>query len=226
MTALTEVEAIVNSRPLSYLSSEDVEEPLTPSHLLTGHRVLSLPDGTGVTTDGTDDEFLLSSEDLNVRAQNLTRALDDYWIRWREEYLLQLRERHYATDNVGVPRAPIPGEVVVIHDNNHPRTLWKLGRVTKVITGDDGQIRGAVLKVTTNGRQATLRRPISCLYPLEAMPKPKDNLKFTSSDKDNSTKITGADDSMLPTRPVRASATKAQQQVHKWMTELNDNGDM
>ena len=37
MTATTEVEAIVNSRPLSYLSTEDIEESLTPlSHLITG----------------------------------------------------------------------------------------------------------------------------------------------------------------------------------------------
>ena len=36
LTAFTEVEVIVNSRPLSYLSKEDIEEPLTPSHLLIG----------------------------------------------------------------------------------------------------------------------------------------------------------------------------------------------
>ena len=41
-TAVVEVEAIINSRPLSYVSSDDLEEPLTPSHLLTGRRVLSL----------------------------------------------------------------------------------------------------------------------------------------------------------------------------------------
>ena len=35
-TVLAEVEAIINSRPLSYISSDDLEEPLTPSHLLTG----------------------------------------------------------------------------------------------------------------------------------------------------------------------------------------------
>ena len=46
LTALTEVEMVVNSRPLSYMSTEDAEEPLTPSHLLTGRRVLSLPDST------------------------------------------------------------------------------------------------------------------------------------------------------------------------------------
>ena len=43
--AVTEVEMIVNSRPLSYLSTESIQEPITPSHLLTGRRVMSLPDG-------------------------------------------------------------------------------------------------------------------------------------------------------------------------------------
>ena len=44
LTAVTEVEAIFNSRPLSYVTSDDIDEPLTPSHLLIGQRVLSLPD--------------------------------------------------------------------------------------------------------------------------------------------------------------------------------------
>ena len=43
-TAFVEIEAIINSRPLSYVSSDDTEEPLTPSHLLVGRRILSLPD--------------------------------------------------------------------------------------------------------------------------------------------------------------------------------------
>ena len=46
VTATTEVEVIVNSRPLSYLSAEDIKEPLTPSHLITGCRLLSLQDPT------------------------------------------------------------------------------------------------------------------------------------------------------------------------------------
>ena len=35
-TVVVEVEAVLNSRPLTYVSTEDDEEPLTPSHLLTG----------------------------------------------------------------------------------------------------------------------------------------------------------------------------------------------
>ena len=35
-TVIVEIESIVNSRPLSYLASSDMEEPLTLSHLLIG----------------------------------------------------------------------------------------------------------------------------------------------------------------------------------------------
>ncbi len=34
--ALTEIEAVLNSRPLSYISAEELEEPLPSSHLLVG----------------------------------------------------------------------------------------------------------------------------------------------------------------------------------------------
>ena len=43
-TAVVEVESILISRPLSYTMSNNIEEPLTPSHLLVGRRLLSLPD--------------------------------------------------------------------------------------------------------------------------------------------------------------------------------------
>ena len=43
-TAIVEIEAIINSRPLTFLNSDDPEEPLTHSHLLVGRRILSLPD--------------------------------------------------------------------------------------------------------------------------------------------------------------------------------------
>ena len=43
---MTEIEAVLNSRPLTYVfvAMDDLEEPLTPSHLLLGYRALSLPD--------------------------------------------------------------------------------------------------------------------------------------------------------------------------------------
>ena len=44
LTVLTEVEPILNSRPLTYLYPDDLEEPLTPSHLISGRRLFSPPD--------------------------------------------------------------------------------------------------------------------------------------------------------------------------------------
>ena len=83
LTALTEVEMIVNSRPLSYLSTEDIEEPLTPSHLLIGRRVFNLPDGDlhcGLI-EGNDMEF--THESLNRRMDHLNKTLNYFWKRWK-----------------------------------------------------------------------------------------------------------------------------------------------
>jgi len=37
--------------------------------------------------------------------------------------------------------------MIIVHDENHPRSIWKLGRVTDIIKGDDGQVRGVVIAV-------------------------------------------------------------------------------
>ena len=82
LTVLIEVEAIINSRPLSYVSSKDLDEPLTPSHMLCGHHILSLPDGTVATENNTDEDFQVTSQELYTRIRNLNRILDQFWVRW------------------------------------------------------------------------------------------------------------------------------------------------
>ena len=43
LTLLCEVEAVLNSRPITYVYCEDVETPLTPSHLVLGKHLLTFP---------------------------------------------------------------------------------------------------------------------------------------------------------------------------------------
>jgi hypothetical protein len=170
-TALAEIESVINSRPVSYLSTGDVEEPLTPSHLIVGRRILSLPDHFGQMCDLDDRDFTLDSDQATNRVKHLNNVLNHFWNRWRREYLSELREVH---SNIAM-RQPngkhsqvAIGDIVIVHDDHLPRGLWKLGKIREVLMGRDGQIRGAVVKVARRNQQhVLLRRPIQLLYPLE-----------------------------------------------------------
>ena len=77
MTVVAEVEMMLNSRPLSYVSTEDLEEPLTPLHLLMGHRVLSLPDPSYVHPED-DDWHSVSKESLSNRLRHLSMTMQHF----------------------------------------------------------------------------------------------------------------------------------------------------
>ena len=162
-TTLVEVEVVLNSRPHTYISPEDLDEPLTPSHLLTGQQLMSLPDHLYTTFEAdNEDETCL----LNSRLKYLNRLLDGFWTRWRREYLLELREAHRYHHSSGQSQLS-EGDVVVVFSSEQPRSFWKIGRIEQIIAGPDGQNRAATVRVSSKGRISTLNRPIQHLYPLE-----------------------------------------------------------
>ncbi len=57
ITLITEVEGVINSRPLSCVSCDDIEEP---AHLLCGRRLLNLPDS--LCYNDPEEEYGLSRE--------------------------------------------------------------------------------------------------------------------------------------------------------------------
>lgn len=75
---------------------------------------------------------------------------------------MELRETHRYRRKSSVAEV---GDIVLIHDDSKPRGFWKLARVTDMITGRDGQKRGAILKVASSGDHETT--PLQRLYPLE-----------------------------------------------------------
>ncbi len=136
ITLITEVEGVINSRPISYVSGDDMEEPLTPAHLLCGRRLLNLPDSLCYTDP--EEEYGLSREHLARRLVHLNKLLSDFWTRWQTEYLLELRDSHRYVGKT-LDKNPVSvGEVVLVYDTT-PRGFWKLARVTKFVSGQDGK---------------------------------------------------------------------------------------
>ncbi|CAB3989653.1 Tetratricopeptide repeat 28 [Paramuricea clavata] len=171
VTAVTEAESILNSRPLSYVSSEDVEEPLTPAHLLSGRRILSLPDRHQENPEDEDFQVDLSTNDLNKRVRYLNDIIEHFWRRWRNEYLVELRNAHKSPKKTVEKSSVEVGDIVLVHDENHPRSFRRIGRIKELVNSTaDGKsrARGAVVQaMSKKGKVTTLRRPLQLLYPME-----------------------------------------------------------
>ena len=165
VTVVTEAEMVVNCRPISYVSSEDLEEPLTPAHLIIGQRISALPE----VNVHPDEDFEVSQSDLSRRARHLNMVLSHFWRRWRAEYLLELRNAHSRAKRATGSSLVSVGDLVLVHDEGHPRSCWKMGKVERILTSKDGQSRGAEVRVQKKGSKGTslLRRPLQLLYPLE-----------------------------------------------------------
>ncbi|XP_076230264.1 uncharacterized protein LOC143176045 [Nomia melanderi] len=78
-TVLTQVEACLNSRPLSPLSDDPADlSPLTPGHFLTGDSLTAFP----------EPDLKHIQENRLSRYQHLQSMLQHFWQRWQAEYLI------------------------------------------------------------------------------------------------------------------------------------------
>ena len=162
-TVLAEVEATLNSRPLTYQHEEFDAQVLTPSHLLVGRRISPLSNDVNDDLD-FDEEVNFS---LSKRFAYLTKKLSHFWKRWHTEYLSGLRETHKLKQ--AEPNAICKGDIVIVQDENNPRrNTWKIAIVEELVKGQDGETRGAkVRKASRKGKPEILNRPLQKLYPLE-----------------------------------------------------------
>lgn len=215
LTVITEVEAVLNSRPISYVSMDDLEEPLTPSHLLTGFRVLSLPDPP-ITEDPDYNE---SPNALTRRMRHFLITLEKFWKRWKAEYLLELREFHRVQQPGQNNGSTVKeGEIVTVFDETHPRGLWRLGKVESVLRSSDGGVRGALIRTQNkSGSSSILRRPIQHLYPLDVrLPTPEPISATTSNgigERSKSTQDSRESRLDQPRRSRRQAAIQARDRI-------------
>ncbi|XP_073951812.1 uncharacterized protein [Choristoneura fumiferana] len=146
----SQVEAILNSRPLCPLSpSPNDFQPLTPGHFIIGRALTSLPSPqlTDINTNRLD------------RFQRLEALRQHFWRRWQLEYIAELQQR----TKWRVHSRPFQlGDLVLMKEENAPPLHWRLGRIAKLFPGSDGIAR--VADVTTN--TGTYRRGVKYLCPL------------------------------------------------------------
>ena len=158
LTTLVEVEGTLNSRPLTYAYDEVGSEPLTPSHLMVGRRLMSMP--VGNDSDESEEGY------CSRRFQYLSKKKQHFWNRWRREYLADLREFHRGKRE-GSERVVEKGDVVIVHEDNVKRGNWKMAVVEELIARRDGVVRGARVRLAQKGRAVFLSRPVQKLYPTE-----------------------------------------------------------
>ena len=152
-TVLTEVENIVNSRPLtSDFGDINSDLSLSPINLLTMKSKVVLPP-PGI--------FQHSDMYSRRRWRRVQHIANEFWQRWRKEYIQNLQKRtKWSTERANLDI----NDVVMIKDDDLKRNDWKLARITNVCKGADGKVRSVEL-LTANKTELT--RPIHKLILLE-----------------------------------------------------------
>ncbi|XP_076384451.1 uncharacterized protein LOC143263146 [Megalopta genalis] len=158
-TLIIDVEAILNSRPLTPLSSDPSDLlALTPGHFLIGDALTSLRDRD---LQGTPANRLSAWQ----RVQQLKQH---FWKRWHREYLNQLANRNKWTRG---QHSIIEGAIVLLREDNVPSMHWPLGRIIKTHPGSDGIVRVATVRIASNVFDRSVKKLVPLLCHSEDRPR-------------------------------------------------------
>ena len=149
-TFIVEIEAIINSRPLTTDCLSDPENPqlLSPINLLTMKSKVILP-----------PPGCFQHEDMYCRRRwrRIQHLSNEFWVKWRKEYLqhLQLRSKwQKKSRNISL------GDVVLLKDDHQThRNDWRMAVVTRCYPSQDGEVR----RVTIRYDKSEYDRPVNKL---------------------------------------------------------------
>lgn len=152
-TFLAEAASTINNTPMYEVSGDPNEPmPLTPANLLTFKDNPNPP-----PLENFDAKDLLAYG--SRRWRRVQYLAEQFWSRWRREYIHQLQERSKWVK----PRPNLkPNDIVLIRNREVKRNQWPLARVFSVKHSKDGLVRSAVLSLPPkNGLIRTVERPIT-----------------------------------------------------------------
>ena len=152
-TLLCEVETIINSRPLTAISSDANDPiPLSPNQILTMKTSIVLP---------PPGNFQRNDVYMRRRWRRVQYLCNLFWSHWRREYLPTLQQRpkwNKERRNLSV------NDIFLIKDENAARNVWPIVVVTSV----ERDSKDLVINVVLRTAKAELRRPVAKLVLLLA----------------------------------------------------------
>lgn len=191
-TILYEVAAVVNTRPLTYMTEDPTElQALSPSMFFNDFKEY-----------GTPDLDSINAEKLNNKQQQRLQIKKELRDRFRSEYLSQLIQR----SNKKASRPIEVGELVLLMNENQKRTLWPLAKVISIFPSADGIIRVVKVK-TANGE---LQRPVKKLIPLEI--RHGENVSIFGVSKTQMNEVSALDKPKLPKAKKKKNQEKTEEE--------------
>ena len=148
-TLLYQIEACLNSRPITQLSTDPKElNALTPGHFLTGRAPALIP-----------EPLTTKNKTPTNRWRYVTSLMHNFWRRWSAEYLHLLHSRpKWQIERQNIQK----DDLVLVRSDLHPPGKWPLARVVETHPDKEGRVRCVTLKTA----KSTCRLAIHKLIPL------------------------------------------------------------
>lgn len=119
-TLLAQVEACLNSRPISPLTDDPADlNPLTPGHFLIGQPMCTVP----------EPSLLYINVGRLTRWRMVQQMYQHFWNRWAKEYLNILQQRTKWNTRQHNIRT---NDLVLLKDDRYPPCMRPLGRVVTI----------------------------------------------------------------------------------------------
>ena len=133
LTLMVETEGILNSRPLIVETTSEL--PLSPANILTMKSKVVMP------LPGKSSKPDLYSR---KRWRCIQHVINEFWSRWRKEFLQTLQERKKWQD---IKRNFESDDIVLLRDSDLIRNKWPMAKIVEMFKDDNGDVRSVNLKV-------------------------------------------------------------------------------
>lgn len=169
-TVFAEAEGIVNTRPLTYISTDEECPVLSPADFLNVNPLVT-PILADDEFDPNDSEWnpTLNNRDILLRSwQHSQVILSKVWKMFQTSYLTSLQDRfqtEHKQNRSLTQREPEINEIVLVKEPELPRCKWRLAKIEQLHS--EPHRHATITLGEKNGRRTVTTRPINLLCPLE-----------------------------------------------------------